>query len=244
MANTIEHLNIPMSRLPRAADRATHAWQAHRGKETTLDAQGATMAAAAEQFRASQTAHQDSMTQAALKRAERTMAIERLQPIRRRALSAAAELPGFDTTGFNDSSVPEDVLAQAREIRARIESRTREGTTLPYAPQLLTSLIAATEAAEIAIRAAYQAETLAQQTRDDQRRSAVLLDDKLIAFRNILRTVIGSKHRDYRMLRVLTTRTDNEANPEPLEPPTTPTVTPAANDNALPQALPKAAHNT
>jgi hypothetical protein len=72
--HTSQNPNTPMSRLPRAAERSTHAWEAHRDKDPALDAQGATMVAAAEQYRAAQTVHHDRQTQAAVKRQHRTVA--------------------------------------------------------------------------------------------------------------------------------------------------------------------------
>jgi hypothetical protein len=123
-----------MSRLPRAADRSTHAWEAHRDKDPALDAQGATMVAAAEQYRAAQTVHHDRQTQAAVKRQHRTVAVEQLQTTKRRFLLAVGrDVPDFDTTGFTDSQVPEDATAQGRELHDRFEVYMREGTAPPYA---------------------------------------------------------------------------------------------------------------
>jgi hypothetical protein len=226
-----------MSRLPRAAERSTHAWEAHRDKDPALDAQGATMVAAAEQYRAAQTVHHDRQTQAAVKRQHRTVAVEQLQTTKRRFLLAVGrDVPDFDTTGFTDSQVPEDATAQGRELHDRFEVYMREGTAPPYAESLLTILAASVAAAEVAARAAYEAETQAQQARDDRKRAALHLDQKLIAFRNILRTVLGSRHRDYRTLRAFVAH-PIEADLDQLDE-AEPTPAPAESDNDNDNATP------
>ena len=216
MTNATQNLSTPQSKLARACERAQHVFQAHRGKDASLDARGATMLPLVERFKAARAAHRDNQAHAVLKRQQRNEAVRVLQQGKRRWLpSLQRDLPGFDTTGFTESDVPEDAVASSRELRSSIEGRIRDAGSLSYAEALTTSLIAAETQVEAAARAVYEADTRAQQASTDHQEAARQLDRELIAFRAVVRTVLGDKHSDYRKLRARATRDDLDDAQEP-----------------------------
>lgn len=116
------------------------------------------MVFAVEKFRRTQTSHNDSEATATKMRLARTAATEALQLTKRQTLAAIArDMTDFDTKGFTNPNVPEDVIAEGHALRERIEARTREEALSPYAELLLAPLDAALETAETAARAAYEA---------------------------------------------------------------------------------------
>jgi hypothetical protein len=174
------------------------------------------LAPVVERFDTTRTTHHDQEANAALKRQQRDASVVDLQAIKQRWLpSLERDLPGFNTSGFTDSKVPEDAVAQSHELRSRVEGRVRDGAQLPYVDTFLTSLTATEERVEAATRAAYEADTQAQQAADEHHAVAVELDDELIAFRKVARIVLGSRHRDYRKLRARLSRQELEHDLEP-----------------------------
>jgi hypothetical protein len=150
-------------------------------------------------------------------------AIGTLQRARRGCQAEATlALTDFDTSGLTNTEVAADVIAESRLLHGRLQARIREGDEVPHAAQHLAPLAAAIGAAEAALAAVYAADSAAQQARDERHTAAVRLDDRLIAFRRIVRAVLGSAHRDYRRLRARTGRGALEDELEPAataEPP-------------------------
>jgi hypothetical protein len=200
MTNT-RQLNTPETKLPRSAERAGHVWQAHQGQDASLDARGEALAPARDQFVALGNALHDAEEHAQELRQQRDVAVADLQATKRRWLpSLQRDVPGFDTSGFTDSDVPEDSVSQSRELRHRFAGRIRGGAAPAYAAEVSASLEAAEQRVEAAVQAVYDADTRVQQASDEHHAAAHRLDRELVAFRAVARSVLGSSHRDYRKL--------------------------------------------
>lgn len=202
------------------------------------------MVATFERYRAALSSHHDRQTHAVMSRQARTAAVKQLQTTKRRILAALErDLPELDTAGSVDSNVPEDAIAQARDLEQRVDAHTRDTGDAAYVQSLLAPLGAAIATAEAAARSCYGAETLAQHARDELRDLAHRLDSKLIAFRSILRSVIGPAHGDYRKLRSASSRqpTDKDAEPTAVDVSALTDAHDSSNDNAI-AAVEAAAH--
>lgn len=195
-------LNTPIFLLTRSILRGKHVWEAHRAGNPVLDAQGAAMVEAAERFDTRQAELEASEDELIRTRGLFEAAVQKLQQVKSACLSSLRlDLPDFDISGLIGSSVPEDVIADVRTIAARAEARVRDGETPSHLELIFASLAESLVETEEAASAAYEADTAAQRARDERYAAAVLVDDRMIAFRATVRAVLGSRHRDYRKLR-------------------------------------------
>lgn len=127
----------------------------------------------------------------------------------------ARHLTDFDTRPLATTEVPHDVIAHSERLLERTRYLVDEKERpIPYAEQLTAHLQPLIESAKAAFLVRQDALVTLQERRAELRETAVLLEDELIALRNVLRKELGSNHRDYQYLRITRIRREDFDNTE------------------------------
>lgn len=113
------------------------------------------------------------------------------------------DVPEFDEGQYPRTDVVDDRVNQSRRFIAFVamyQAKAVQG--LSYADELLARQVELADRAEAAKLEAKDAMVLLGARRRDLRASATQLNAELVAFRRVLRTVLGRGHRDYQALRL------------------------------------------
>jgi hypothetical protein len=113
------------------------------------------------------------------------------------------DLVNFEVEQFSSHSfVPDDVMNVAQRIIDLVKSY-QESTEnkLSYGSMLIEDMTTLLQTAKTAWKQVQEGKTALQELQSQTRAAAENLEKELVAFRRVLRRVLGSKHRDYQILR-------------------------------------------
>jgi hypothetical protein len=136
------------------------------------------------------------------------------------ATTLSAHLGDFDVSPLVRPQVANDVIIQAKKLAQRLRYSLEHGLpSFDGTQALIDQLQQLIDRAEAAWAAAQQALAELQDKRAALRLMAAELNQALIAFRRVLRTLLGTKHRDYQKLRTRRIRqNDTDLGDPPTEP--------------------------
>jgi hypothetical protein len=236
MENSNENASTSQWMLDRLAERTPEVVQRNEGKSELIAGFGATVAATAVEYRTQYASVTLLEKDVRRRTADAKPHVE--------ALSAAASgwvlplsehLGNFDVLPLTRTDVPTDVTTQAERLIEHMRfATTGPETVLPYADQMVAHLQPLIESATQAHRAQQDALVELQERRRQLRLIGARFEDELIAFRRVLKKVLGPTHRDYKYLSPRRTRRDEAAATEldqtPEQTPETPEPAPEAID--------------
>jgi hypothetical protein len=150
---------------------------------------------------------------------------ELLYKVRIWAPQVARDVEHVVASEFGENpDVPDDTISDAKVLIETVSKRADENKEpLPYTEELLEDLGNALVKAQAEWDEAEAAQADFRAMRIAVRETGVALEKDLVAFRRVLRTILGSEHPDYQKLRRERARTpdvDDDAN-APQAPPTT-----------------------
>jgi len=190
--------------LRRLAPRCLRVLARHRGKEPGIAAFDASIGVRAPLFI---TAYDNARRFAKRRMEERTEAKGSLEDllykVRIWAPQVARDIEHVIAGEFGENpNVPDDTIGDAKVLIEHVTKRAEEGKEpLPYTEALLEDLGTALARAEAECDEAEAAQAELGALRKQVRETGRALEADLVAFRRVLRTVIGSGHPDYQKLR-------------------------------------------
>jgi hypothetical protein len=114
------------------------------------------------------------------------------------------DLAGFDPEAYaRDADLTFDVVQKAMSLKRFVEQK---GVDLPYRDTLIAELTARIDGASAADQAAQVARATLQEKQREVRELTIRFHKELVSFRRTVRAALGSRHVDYRRLR-MTSRT-------------------------------------
>lgn len=114
----------------------------------------------------------------------------------------ARDVTAFQRGEYGDSpKVPDDVIHDAQNLVRVVRNRADEGAPLSYQDGLIADLEPAIAAAQAEWGTAGTSSSTQSELLEEARKAADAFNTELIAFRRVLRALIGSSHPDYQKLR-------------------------------------------
>jgi hypothetical protein len=207
--------------LRRLAPRAIRVHERHRDKEPGLASFDTSLAVNAPAYI---TVYDDVRRYAKRRMEERTEAkaetTNLVYKIRIWGPQVARDIEHVQAGEFGENpDVPDDVIGDGKSLVEHATKRAEEGKEpLPYHDQLMEDLGGALAKAEAEWKEAEEAQADFRALRIKVREIGAALEKDLVAFRRVLRTVLGSEHPDYQKLRLERARTV-DADDDPGAPP-------------------------
>jgi hypothetical protein len=190
--------------LRRLAPRAIRVLARHSPREPGLAAFSTSLAANAPAFIKAYDTVRRWTKRRMEERAEAQGAVgELLYKLRIWAPQVARDIDHVVASEFGDNpAVADEVINDAKVLMEHVTERANEGKEpLPYAEALLEDLGAALARAQAECEQAEAAQADFRAMRIEARELGIALERDLVAFRRVLRTVIGTAHPDYQKLR-------------------------------------------
>lgn len=193
----------PRWKLERQAARGLAILDRHVGEDPAIDSFVETFKPVALEYLAAQHKLYSRTPGNAIEMAESHEAIRQLErKIRVWLGPLERDIVGFSSGDYTQHlDVPEDIINAAEGLVHYVTELEATGRAPAYANDVVETLTAAVEHAKTQLHEARGDLANVQELRSHARELAVQLHKELVAFRRVLRNLLGDSHRDYQLLR-------------------------------------------
>lgn len=202
MIITQETPGSPIWKLEREASRGLAILDRHASKSPVIASFEHSLRPTAQRFlelrqQVYRAEHADSLD---LREANRSL-VDAVTLLRSWVRRLNGDVPGVELGKFRQLEVPEDAVIAGENLLGFVKQLQESGKAPAYADNLVQTVTEALANLKQETQEAQDGMAHAQELRAEARELGVKLHRELVSFRRVLRTVLGSSHRDYQRMR-------------------------------------------